>query len=201
MTSISVAGHVEQALGIFLGEIRDGENPRRLMQHPLGELEVQRALHPGGAVDPVQVVEQIVHRNHVGARNGLRLPEQMRHMQQVAAVMLEDAMQLQVAVDRKLVGMRGNGDEVGRQWLDVAQLSREAEQKVFRALVEARQGANGVAGVGAHAKLVDPPDVDGDAHKFSVNRRAKRAPARLSLHGNENGRNEVSGLDRVWMPD
>jgi len=67
--------------------------------------------------------------------------------------------------------MRGNGDEVRRQWFDVAELARDAEQEVLVEVVEARQGADGVAGIGAHTEFVDPPDVDGDAHGLSVNRR------------------------------
>ena len=39
-----------------------------------------------------------------------------------------------------------------------------AEQEVLVVVVESRQRAYGVAGVGADAKLVDAPDVDGDAH-------------------------------------
>ena len=37
-------------------------------------------------------------------------------------------------------------------------------------MVQAREGADGVAGVGPHAKFADPPDVDGDPHNSSVNR-------------------------------
>ena len=88
----------------------------------------------------------------------------MRHMQQIATVMLEDAMQFEIAVERELVGMRGNGDEVWRQRFDVAKLPGNAEQEVLVEVVEARQGANGVAGIGAHTEFVDPADVDGDAH-------------------------------------
>ena len=94
----------------------------------------------------------------------------MRHVQQVATVMLQNAIQLEIAVKRELVGVSWNSGEVWRQGLDVAQFSGNAEQEVFGALVEARQSADGVAGVGAYAELIDPPNVDGDAHKFSVNR-------------------------------
>ena len=67
--------NVKQALGVLLGEIGHGEDARRVVQYPLGELKMQVALYIGMAVDPVHVVEQIVHRDHIRTRDALRLPE------------------------------------------------------------------------------------------------------------------------------
>ena len=64
------------------------------------------ALYARLAVHAVQVVEQIVHGDHVRTRNALRLPEQMRNMQQVAAVLLQNAMQFEIAGDGEFVGLR-----------------------------------------------------------------------------------------------
>ena len=50
------------------------------------------------------------------------------------------------------------------QGFDVAQAPGNAQQEVLVEIVEARQCADGVAGIGPHAEFVDPPDVDGDAH-------------------------------------
>src|ERR1019366_9898780 len=85
--------NLKQALGVFLGEIGYGEDAGSAMQHPFGELKMQPAFQGGLAVHAVEVIEQIMHRDHVGARYALRLPEQMRHMQQAAAIQLEDTMQ------------------------------------------------------------------------------------------------------------
>ena len=87
-------------------------------------------------------------------------------MQQVYLVVAQNAVQLEVAVERKVVGMRWDCNEVGRQRLDVAQLAGNAKQKVFVAVVEPGERANRIAGVGAHTEFVNPPDVDGDAHSL-----------------------------------
>jgi hypothetical protein len=62
--------------------------------------------------------------------------------------------------------MRRDGDEIRRQGFDVAQLAGNAQQEVFGAMIEARQRANGVASIGTHAKFIDSPDVDGNAHSL-----------------------------------
>src|ERR1022692_3616481 len=46
-------------------------------------------------------------------------------------VVLQNAVEFEIAVERELVGMRGDSSEVRRQRLDVAQLSGNAEQEVF----------------------------------------------------------------------
>ena len=112
------------------------------------------------------MVEQVVDRHHVGTWHGLRLPEQVRHVQQVNLVVAQNAVELEIALQRELVGMRRDRDEVGRQRFHVAQLAGNAEEEVFGTVIEPREGANGIAGVGPHAKLVDPPDVDGNAHNL-----------------------------------
>ena len=95
----------------------------------------------------------------------LRLPEQVRHVQQVAAMLLQNAVQLQIAGDRELVGLAGNGDEVRRQRLDVAQLAGNADEDVFVLVIQTRQSADGIAGVSPDAELGDAANVDGDAHR------------------------------------
>ena len=86
-------------------------------------------------------------------------------MQQVAAMLLQNAMQLEIAGDGELVWLAGDGDEVRRQWLDVAQPARNADENVLVVVIEARQCANGVAGISPHAELGDAADVDSDAHR------------------------------------
>ena len=112
------------------------------------------------------MIEQIVHCHNVRTRYGLRFPEKMRNVQQVATVLFEDSIQLEIAVERELVRMRGNRDEVIGQRLDVAEPSRNSQQKIFVAAIEARECTNGVARVGANAEFIDSPDVDGDAHSL-----------------------------------
>ncbi len=48
---------------------------------------------------------------------------------------------------------------------DVAQLAGNADEEIFVIVVQARQRANGIAGISADAKLGDAPDIDGDAHR------------------------------------
>jgi len=67
---------------------------------------------------------------------------------------------------RLIVGMRGNGNEVRRQRLNVTQPAWNAQQKVFRGVVEPREGADGVAGVSPHPEFADSPDVDCDTHSL-----------------------------------
>ena len=99
----------------------------------------------------------------------LRLPEQMRHVQQVAAILFQDAMQLEIAGDaRTRWAAQGTVMKFGGSDLDTAQLSGNADQEVLVVVIEARQRANGVAGVGADAKLADTANVDGNVHSCSV---------------------------------
>ena len=81
-------------------------------------------------------------------------------------MVLENTVQLQVAVKRKIVGMRRYRIEVRRQRLDVAQLAGNAQQEILGAVIQPRERANGVAGICAHTKLADPPDVDSYAHSL-----------------------------------
>jgi len=90
----------------------------------------------------------------------------MRNVQQVATVLFEDTIQLEIAVERELVRVRGNSDEVIGQRLDVAEPSGNSQQKVLVKVVKARECTNGVARVGANAEFIDSPDVDGDAHRL-----------------------------------
>src|SRR5271157_1444644 len=115
-----------------------------------------------------------MHRDHVRARDALRFPEQMRHMQQVAAEAFQQLMQFKVALKRELVRLRRQHLEVRRQSLGFGELSRNSDQEVFVFAIQARQRANGVARIGPNAKFADPPDVDRDSHNTSVNRGANR---------------------------
>src|SRR5208337_2237709 len=166
--------NMEQALRVLLGEIGDREDACRVMQHPLGKLKMQVALHVGMAVDAVHMVEQVMHRDHVRARDTLRFPEQMWHMQQVAAEAFQQLMQFKVALKRELVRLRRQRLEVRRQSLGPDDLSRDSDQEVFVFAVQARQRTDGVARIGPNAKFADPPDVDRDSHNTSVNRGANR---------------------------
>ena len=81
-------------------------------------------------------------------------------------MLLENAVQFEIAVERELVRMGGNRDEIVRQRFNVAELSRNSQQKILVEVIEARERTNGVACVGANAEFVDSPDVDGDAHSL-----------------------------------
>ena len=136
------------------------------MQDAFGEFEVQLALRPGRAIHLIKVVEQIVHGHDIRTRHGLWLPEKMRHMQQIAAMLFQDAIQFEIAVERELVRVRGNCNEVLWKRLSIAKPSGNSQQEVFVGIVEARECTNGVARVGANAEFIDSPDVDGDAHRL-----------------------------------
>ena len=107
-----------------------------------------------------------MHRNYIRTRDGLRLPEKMRHVQQVAAVLFEDAVQLEIAVEREFVRMRWNPDEVVGKRFNIAEPSRNSQQEVLVKVVEARKCTNGVTCVGANAEFIDSPNVDGDTHRL-----------------------------------
>ena len=77
-------------------------------------------------VHAIHVIEQIVHGDDVRTWDTLRLPEQMRHVQQVAAVFFQDPVQFEIAGDRELVGLAGDGNEVRRQRPDVAEAPARA---------------------------------------------------------------------------
>src|SRR5208283_6172718 len=106
--------NLEQALGVLLGKIGDREDTRCVVQYPLGESKMEVTLHTGMAVDAVHVVEQVVHRDHIGTRNALRLPEKMRDVQQVAAKPLQQLMQFEVTGNRKVIRLRGQRLEICR---------------------------------------------------------------------------------------
>ena len=100
-----VAWDLEVALGIFLRKVANGKDAGRLEQHSLGEQKVYAPLEFGAGVMAVHVIEQVMHGDHVRTGDTLRLPEQMWNVQQIAAIDFQNAMQFEIAGQRKLVGM------------------------------------------------------------------------------------------------
>src|SRR5271167_2735195 len=122
------------------------------------------------AVDAVHVVEQVVHGDHIRTRDALRLPEEMGHVQQIAAEALQEVVQFEVAGKRELVGLGRQHFEIRRQALGSRKLSRNSDKVVLVFVVQTRKRTNGVTRVGPHAELANTPDVDRDPHDTSVNR-------------------------------
>src|SRR5271166_4692438 len=166
--------NLEEPLRVLLREVGHSEDPRRMMKYALGELEMQVAFHRGMTVDAVHVVEQVVNCDHIRTGNGLWLPEEVWHMQQVAVEAFQQTMQLEVAPNRKLIRLRGQEFEIRRQTLDAGELSRNPDEEVFVLVVQARKGANGVARVSPDAELANTPDIDRNPHDSIVSRGANR---------------------------
>lgn len=80
-------------------------------------------------------------------------------------------MQLEITGDGEFIRLAGNSDEVGRQRPNVAKPAaradfvRNADEKIFVIVIEARQGADGVAGISPDTELGDAANIDGDAHR------------------------------------
>ena len=81
-------------------------------------------------------------------------------------MLLQNAVQLEIAVERKLIGMCRNRDEVGRERFDITKPSGNSKQEVFVEVVEVRERTNGVAGISTHAEFINSPDVDRDTHSL-----------------------------------
>jgi len=107
-----------------------------------------------------------MNRHDIGTRDSLRLPEEMGNMQQVAAIVFQNAVELKKASDGKFIGLSGNGNEVWRQGTDVGQPARDAEKYVFVFPVQPCQSADRVAGVCSHTKIGNAPDVDRNSHRW-----------------------------------
>ena len=86
-------------------------------------------------------------------------------------------VQLEVASNREFVGLCRQHLEVRRQAFGPGELSRNSDEEVFVLAVQAREGADGVARVGSHAKFADAPDIDGNPHEPSVNRNRTQSAA------------------------
>src|SRR5690242_11675885 len=98
----------------------------------------------------------------------------MRDVHQLAVFVAQDAAETQEAGERGLRRREGHAFKIGGQGVNVAKLLLWPNQDVSSLLIQAAQGAQHVADVGAHAKIANAPDVYGDLHGESIDPKVSR---------------------------
>ena len=93
------AGMREQLLHFALGEIGNGENPRRSFQRAMGQVKMQRAPESRLVAGPIHVIQHVMNGHHIRTGQVSRQPEQVRNMHQVAVQALEDGAKVEIVLD------------------------------------------------------------------------------------------------------
>src|ERR1700690_3587003 len=88
----------KQFFDLALSKLGDRKNTRRAFEHSAREMEVQRTLPSRAIMRAIHVLQQIMHRDHIGTRRIARHPEKMGDVNQIALQVLENATPLEIAL-------------------------------------------------------------------------------------------------------
>src|SRR6185437_14349102 len=95
----------------------------------------------------------------------------MWDVHQLAVFMAQDPAEAQKPCQRGFRSGEGHAFKVRWQRVNVAEFLPRANQDVGVLLIQAAQGAQHVADVSTHAKIANAPDVYGDLHGESIDRK------------------------------